>query len=103
MSLFFTNIVSPRKDDQDHQYDETNQLSMNFSGIVDGPSVIIPKVPHSYDRNSIKASSYNYFDFSDTEPSLSDTEKYVNCVEELTSIYPDFNCEGEAHDAQNIG
>ena len=103
MSLLSTDIVSPRNDNQDYQYDETNLLSMNISGITDGPLFIILKVPHSYDKNSMKASSYNYFDFSDTEPSLSDTEKCVDYIEELTSIYPDLNCEGETHDAQSIG
>ena len=103
VSLFSTDIVSPRKDNEYYQYDETNLLSMNFSGIADVPSVIIPKIPHSYDRNNMKASSYNYFDFSDTETSLSDTKKCVDCIEELTSMYPDFNCEGQTHDAQSVG
>ena len=85
---------------------QTTTLSIHhktFLGITDIPSVTIPKVPHLYDINNIKSSSCNYFCWSNTEPSSSDTGTYFDCIDELAYISPEFNCEGETRYLQSIG
>ena len=47
------------------------------------------------DSDKISDSRCDYFDYSDVEPSLFDTEQYVECVDNFNYISPNFNCEGK--------
>ena len=77
----------------DNVYDEYKLPSMNFAGVLMGPTVIFDEMSNPNDNDKISDSSCAYYDCSDAEPSSFDTEQYVEYADNFSHISPDFNCE----------
>ena len=79
----------------DNVYDEYKLPSMNFAGVLMGPTVTFDEMSNPNDSDKISDSRCAYYDCSDAEPSSFDTEQYVDYADNFSHISPDFNCEGE--------
>ena len=79
----------------DNVYDEYKLPSMNFAGVLMGPTVNFDEMSNPNDSDKISDSRCAYYDCLDAEPSSFDTEQYTDYADNFSHISPDFNCEGE--------
>ena len=68
---------------------------MKCLGIQVDPTVTFDEYFNPNDNDKITDSRCAYFNCSDTEPSSSDTEQYVDYVDDFSYISSHFNCDEE--------
>ena len=95
ISIFTIDIVFPVTsnsiDNKDFQYDNDE---INFTAIPVNLTITTSRISDTFDSDRIKNYACAYAYSSDVCPSLSDSEKYFDCIDEISYLSPDFICEG---------